>query len=233
MAGTRDYLLDSTSARRAPDYEAFLPELPEIARRFVRGHDPIRELGRRCHSYSDLFNRNFRSRVGEGAAWFFLTIGEVKFRRESIYHVTEQKVITSFQRGFRPDENLGVHVWLTFEEMTIVDLTIMASLLRLGRIDRANMNVIPSSWGKQTSSWTSSISRFSSTMTSRDEWTGLCPAPRCAEAATARMRSPTPQSWRWPMRSVKKKAAGETGRRRELREFRICPRFFPPRGVRR
>jgi len=148
MAGMRKYLLDATSAKRAPEYQEFVPGLPKIARQFVRPHDPVRELGRRCHIYSDQFNRAFRAHIGDGAAWFFLTIGEVKFRRESVYDITEQKVISVFQRGFQPNEELGVHVWLTFEEMTIVDLTIMASLLRLGWIDRSEYDRNPVVVGK-------------------------------------------------------------------------------------
>lgn len=148
MANLRDYLLESTSEKRAPKYQEFVPDLPKIARRFIRGHDPISELGRRCHIYSDQFNRAFRARAGSGAACFFLTIGEVKFRRKSVYDITEQTVITVFRRGFQPDEELGVHVWLTFEEMTIVDLTIMASLLRIGWIEQSEYDRNPVVVGK-------------------------------------------------------------------------------------
>lgn len=148
MAGMRDYLLDSTSGRHALVYDQLVAQFPTIARQFVRPHDPIHELGRRCHSYSDLFNDTWRKRGGEKAPWFLLTVGEVKFRGESVYEVTEQKVITTFQRGFQREEALDVHVWLTFEDMTIVDLTIMASLLRLGWIDRKHYKQSPVVVGK-------------------------------------------------------------------------------------
>lgn len=148
VAGTREYLLDANSGRHAGVFQEFHRHLPDIARKFVAEYDPIAELGRRCHSFSDLFNRGWRARGGERAPWFFLTVGEVRFRGESIYQVTEQKVIETYQRGFQPNEELGVHAWLTFEDMTILDLTIMASLLRRETIGPADYRRQPVVFGR-------------------------------------------------------------------------------------
>ncbi len=148
IKGFLDYIDDANSPKNANAYGSVIPIITDLARRFVARHDPIHELGRRCHSFSDAFNRGWRSQVGDKPIWLLLTIGEVKHRNNSIYDVTKSKVVDCVRRGFQPSETLGVHVWLTLEDMTIFDLTIMASLLRLGWISPIEYKMNPVVIGK-------------------------------------------------------------------------------------
>lgn len=134
--------------RNADVYKKMVPIISEIARKFASKHDPITQLGRRCHTLSDNFNRGWSAHVGNMPIWLLLTVGEVKYKQESVYDITQSKVEDCVRRGFQPNEALGVHVWLTLEDMTIFDLTIMASLLRLGWISKAEYDARPVIIGK-------------------------------------------------------------------------------------
>lgn len=112
LASLKAYLVDSTSGKHADAYDQFLLMLRALALKSIERHDPIGDIGRRCHVVSDLFNRAIRKHFVDAPFWLFSTIGEIKYRGDSVYDVTQEKVIQSHQRGFRPDETLDVHVWL-------------------------------------------------------------------------------------------------------------------------
>jgi hypothetical protein len=141
------YITDAVSGRNDDVYAQVRPVLTTLAHRFVAAHDPRQELGRRCHVFSDHFNRQWRN-VPNNPIWLLLTIGEVKYKGDSVYDISEFDVIRTVKRGFRPDEPLNVHAWLTLEDMTIIDLTLMASLLRLNRFTEPEYRKMPVVIGK-------------------------------------------------------------------------------------
>lgn len=148
IKGFLEYIDDANSPKNTNAYGSVIPVISDLARRFVGRHDPIHELGRRCHSFSDAFNRGWRSQVGDMPIWLLLTVGEVKHRNNSIYDVTKSKVADCVRKGFQPAETLDVHIWLTLEDMTIFDLTIMASLLRRDSISPIEYKMTPVVIGK-------------------------------------------------------------------------------------
>lgn len=144
----KSYIVDAISGRHDDIYDKVRPILAGHAHRFVAAHDPHKELGRRCHVFSDHFNRAWRASLPNNPIWLLLTIGDVKHRGESVYDVSEFDVVQAAKCGFRPDEPLRVHVWLTLEDMTIIDLTLMASLLRLKWVSESEYKEMPVVIGK-------------------------------------------------------------------------------------
>lgn len=143
----KSYILDATSGRHDDVYQKLRPVLSAMANQSISGLNPYEQTGRRCHIISDLFNRRWRQDPNN-PIWLFLTIGDVKHKGESVYDVTDFDVIHAIKQGPKPDIPLKVHAWLTLEDMTIVDLTIMASLLRLNWVSEGEYAKMPVVSGK-------------------------------------------------------------------------------------
>jgi hypothetical protein len=61
-----------------------------------------------------------------------VTIGNVYYRQNNIYKVTRTSIAQTVAEGFRADKNVDVHVWLTLDDMTVFDLTIVPTLISNG-----------------------------------------------------------------------------------------------------
>lgn len=89
-------------------------------------------LANLCHSVSQQFYDNWMSQEIGNIAPVAITIGNVKYRGKEIYKVSRSSVKRVMAKGFCPNESLEVHVWLTFSNMTVLDLTIVPTLISKG-----------------------------------------------------------------------------------------------------
>jgi hypothetical protein len=90
------------------------------------------DVERACHTVSHGFRENFKSLSVGGAFELAITVGNVFFREENIYNVTREEVRRQIHGGPRGGHDLPVHVWLTLEDMTVIDLTVLTTLRRKG-----------------------------------------------------------------------------------------------------
>lgn len=90
------------------------------------------DLANLCHSVSQQFYESWMSQEIGTIAPVGITVGNVKYKGMEIYHVSKSSVKKIMAKGFCPDESLEVHVWLTFSNMTVLDLTIIPTLLSKG-----------------------------------------------------------------------------------------------------
>lgn len=67
-----------------------------------------------------------------------ITIGDVSYRGESLYHVSKSSVKRILNEGNVTGKTLDVHVWLTFDDLTVIDPTILPTLKEKGLIDDAD-----------------------------------------------------------------------------------------------
>lgn len=113
------------------DLKAFLDQkLGEAANEFIQ-NSPM-NLANLCHSVSQQFYENWMSQqIGELAP-VAITIGNVKFKNRETYQVSKSSIKKIISQGFCPDKSLELHVWLTFSNMTILDLTIIPTLISKG-----------------------------------------------------------------------------------------------------
>jgi len=58
----------------------------------------------------------------------------VFYKGRDIYQLTENKLDSVVMDGFQPDQELPLHVWLTLPNLTVVDLTIVPTLLDKGEV---------------------------------------------------------------------------------------------------
>jgi len=89
-------------------------------------------LANLCHSVSQQFYENWMSQKIGDIAPVAITVGNVKYKGQEIYQVSRSSVKRIMAKGFCPDESLDVHVWLTFSNMTVLDLTIIPTLVSKG-----------------------------------------------------------------------------------------------------
>jgi len=129
----RRVLRSFQSSESAPVYQGLLEEvlLPFSASFLARS--PFR-VANACHSVSHAFRHNFRSLPGVGEMFeVAITVGNVYYRGENIYQASRESIRGLIEQGPRDGEELPVHVWLTIEDMTVLDLTILASLRHRGQ----------------------------------------------------------------------------------------------------
>jgi hypothetical protein len=134
IALERDFVASFDLGEDRASNRAVITMAAQMAREWLRPHDPWRVIGRRCHDFSHGFHRLWRDKAGGALMQLWVTVGEVRYRGESVYGIDRAKIDECVRSGLGADKPVGVHVWLTFEDMSILDLTIMASLLRLGRV---------------------------------------------------------------------------------------------------
>lgn len=90
------------------------------------------DLANLCHSVSQQFYDNWMSQEVGNIAPVAITVGNVKYKGMEIYQVSKSSVKRIMAKGFCPNESLEVHVWLTFSNMTVLDLTIVPTLISNG-----------------------------------------------------------------------------------------------------
>lgn len=134
-AAMRRGLLNFQSSANAPTYQSLLHEVLLPFSTSFLARSPFK-VAHACHSVSHAFRHNFRSLPEVGDAFeLAITIGNVYYRGENIYHANRDRIRDLILRGPRAGEELPVHVWLTLEDMTVLDLTVLASLRHQGRYD--------------------------------------------------------------------------------------------------
>ncbi|EHA17520.1 hypothetical protein HAL1_01110, partial [Halomonas sp. HAL1] len=99
-----------------------------------------RNLANLCHSASQQFYENWMSQKIGDIAPVAITVGNVKYKDREIYQVSRSSVKRIMAKGFCPDDSLDVHVWLTFSNMTVLDLTIIPTLLSKGLASTSDFN---------------------------------------------------------------------------------------------
>lgn len=90
------------------------------------------DLANLCHSVSQQFYDNWMLQEIGNIAPVAITVGNVKYKDKEIYQVSRSSVKRIMAKGFCPNESLEVHVWLTFSNMTVLDLTIVPTLISKG-----------------------------------------------------------------------------------------------------
>jgi hypothetical protein len=69
-----------------------------------------------------------------------VTIGDVLVTGAPTYHVTKSAIKDLLANGYNPDEGLNLHVWITLFDGTVVDPTILSTLVEKERIAPENAN---------------------------------------------------------------------------------------------
>ncbi|MGC8121552.1 hypothetical protein [Marinobacter sp. VGCF2001] len=117
-----------------PDLAQFTDHiLPTIAEQFIKESPP--DLAGLCHSVSQQFFDNWMQSELSQASGLAITVGSVEFKGTPLYPVSKSSLRRTLAEGFDPNRELDLHVWLTFPNMRVLDLTIVPTLLEKGLIN--------------------------------------------------------------------------------------------------
>lgn len=99
------------------------------------------ELANSCHGLSHAFRLVWESlthnsgyNIGTDYP-LFVTIGNIYYKNENIYNLSKSSLKKILNEGNATDKTLDVHVWLTWQDMTVVDLSIISTLIRREKMD--------------------------------------------------------------------------------------------------
>jgi hypothetical protein len=114
-------------------YTSMRVVLEHLSSTYVKGI-PQESIVNKCHAISQGFWEIFQS--SELAIGFSLniTIGNVIYENNNLYNLDKSRLKIIMNQGHLLSESLDAHVWLTFEDMTVVDLTIMPTLFFRGMV---------------------------------------------------------------------------------------------------
>jgi hypothetical protein len=109
----------------------FLDEkLDSIALDFINASSI--NLANQCHNISQSFYENWMSQEIGRLAPVAITVGNVVYKNTPIYDVSKSSIKRTISEGFNPNKSLELHVWLTFSNMKVLDLTIVPTLIEKG-----------------------------------------------------------------------------------------------------
>ncbi len=104
------------------------------------------EIANRCHALSHGFFETWR-RTDMGEAFpLAVTIGNVFYRDENIYGLSKSALKKILNEGRRPDKSLDVHVWLTLDDMTVLDLSIISTLITREQLSADDVDSLVLVW---------------------------------------------------------------------------------------
>lgn len=63
-----------------------------------------------------------------------LTVGSVRFKGEPVFETTRAAIAGLIAAGGAPAIDLPVHVWLTLDDLTVIDLSIVPTLVKYGSL---------------------------------------------------------------------------------------------------
>lgn len=85
----------------------------------------------KCHSLAQGFITTWNSTPFAKAAPLAVTIGNVYYKGQNIYEATRESILEAIRIG-PTTEKLPMHVWLTRDDMTVIDFAIRPSLIAMG-----------------------------------------------------------------------------------------------------
>lgn len=121
------------------DLGEFLNSILDVAAKSFISNSTI-DLANQCHNVSQQFFNNWMSQELGEIAPISITIGNISFDNEEIYTVSKSSIKKTINEGFNPNKSLDLHVWLTFQNMKVLDLTIVPTLIRKGLATSEDFN---------------------------------------------------------------------------------------------
>lgn len=112
-----------------------IKEYIQIAKSYFEEFKQMKELSslvNRCHEVSQNFAdviTELNKEPGIERKPLFITIGNVKFEDEYLYKADFESLEKRFQDGLKSKVPMDFHVWITLPDLSIIDMTLHASML--------------------------------------------------------------------------------------------------------
>ena len=126
-------------ARRPSDQNVFSQVeqmiLTPFAERYLAEASERGKIANSCHATANGFYESWKMNRYSVICGFYVTIGNVYFKGENLYKLTKSKLLSILDSGNATNESINVHVWLTWDNMTVVDPTIVSTLLEREKLN--------------------------------------------------------------------------------------------------
>ncbi len=108
--------------------------LAPFARNYVERIGSVSNVAHSCHSLSDGFLKTWRRLEIAEMFPLAVTVGNVYYKNENIYGLTKSTLKKILEEGKATKNTLDVHVWLTWDNLSVLDLTVIPSLIEMGKL---------------------------------------------------------------------------------------------------
>ena len=138
----KNTLISFKSMRDDEQYRGTRDMIENLATFYANQADQARLINQ-CHSISHGFRETYCSHPISEAFALQVTVGNIFYKGESIYNLSKSKLKNIINQGHQLEESLDVHVWTTFEDMTVFDLTIIPTLVHRGILPKSALEKNP------------------------------------------------------------------------------------------
>jgi hypothetical protein len=128
----KEYFLQNQGPDRAENYDQLHRFLLQFGEHYIAQYPS--DVAHSCHAVSNGFYETWKNFEWSEAFPLSITIGNVYYKGENIYNTSQDSIARITKEGFQRGKTVDVHVWLTLDDMTVVDLTIISTLQARGAI---------------------------------------------------------------------------------------------------
>lgn len=117
------------------NYQELHKHLFQAAQFYANNFSRQQPLEHQCHSVHFNFQNWLQQQNLGKVTDFKMTVGNVIYKGNNVYKTSKTKIKQIINNGPNVDEALNLHVWLTLDDMTVYDLSIIPTLRAKGLID--------------------------------------------------------------------------------------------------
>ena len=128
----RNVLVELQSHRDGGVYDKTL-ELLKILSTLVLAKYRPEDVVNKCHAVSQSLFETYNNSA-PGGFQLNITVGNVIYKGKNLYNLTRGGLREIIGQGPTATGSLDVHVWLTLEDMTVIDLSIIPTLVHRGEL---------------------------------------------------------------------------------------------------
>ncbi|MDR1007993.1 MAG: hypothetical protein LBL65_05465 [Campylobacteraceae bacterium] len=116
------------------EYEVLRGKLRLLANSYLDHFDGPEVFANQCHSLSQEFLDIWQEVELARAFPLTVTIGNIFYKGENIFNISKSSLKRTLNEGMVIDKPLNAHVWLTLDDATVIDLSIISTLIRREKI---------------------------------------------------------------------------------------------------
>ncbi len=135
-------LSEFSSQRNNEPYPDIRKIIHELAIQYVK-NAPVGQVVNKCHSISHGFWEGFRNSELAKVFSLNITVGNIFYKNKNIYDLSKSKLKKIIRQGQVLSDTLDVHVWLTLNDLTVLDLTIIPTLVQQGLLPKEELTKSP------------------------------------------------------------------------------------------
>jgi hypothetical protein len=132
---SEDAIIQFWENRDQDYYKGVLSAIQKIIELMLKQYKE-EDITRKCHGVSNAIWWNLRESDFAKITSLNITIGNVYYKGSNIYGLDKYKLKNIISQGPQLDRSLDVHVWLTADNMTVIDPTIMHTLHKKGVFEK-------------------------------------------------------------------------------------------------